>query len=666
MARQGTGRHGYGAGVFGCEALESRTLLSAAFSWTSEEVYMLELVNRARANPVAEGQRLGLDLAAALTPGELARLVPQEPLALNRELTLAARRHAEDMAARGYFAHENPDGQDPTDRARAAGYSFSAGENIAAGFETIDDIHRAWLDSLGHRKNVLSLHETFDETFHYDEFGFGMYIPFDDAPYRSYFAQSYGYQGADPDVYLLGVVYTDGNSDGFYTMGEGMDQVRVEARDATAGGLVFGAYTTDTKGNYQIALPAGRFVVTFTQELTGLVRQVSVEIGDENVKVDAEAGQFVMPAPVDARAQAGAVVAGSTREDGRATIVTLGPTGSPIALEEGPDGTWTATDLGASLATSAASGQAQTWTDPKDGRTYAALPSDGGLLLFTRSSGGLWSVRNLSAEAGGAPEPESDIAVFASVDGLMHIAGMTQSGALLLYAQDGNAGEEGYTWTFSNLSEELSAQGMDTPSLDGDLIGFATSWNALNIAGLNEFGEIHAVWKAPGMAAWRTDNLSAITGAPGLSGGLNSYLTGWGAINLAGADASGKVSVTWWVPGGVWTTSNLSDMFGGPSLERTSLASYVTPWGGLNVVGLDERGDLVVYWWAPGMSEWVVTNMSAFIESDLRPAGVMRGVSASNGTISLLSSEEDGDIVRFWWAPGGSWTAENLSVLATL
>ncbi|HYE02508.1 MAG TPA: hypothetical protein VD963_04660, partial [Phycisphaerales bacterium] len=97
----------------GLDPLEPRTLMT--FSWSADEVYLAELVNRARANPAAEAARLGLDLTLDLTPAELARLVPQEPLALNQYLTLAARAHSLDMAQRDFFDHINPDGLDPTD-----------------------------------------------------------------------------------------------------------------------------------------------------------------------------------------------------------------------------------------------------------------------------------------------------------------------------------------------------------------------------------------------------------------------------------------------------------------------------------------------------------------------------------------------------------------------
>ncbi len=77
------------------------------------------------------------------------------------DLRRAARRHAGDMAARGFFAHDAPSpapfGTDLTDRVEAAGYRWSAlGENIAAGQPTPRAVLRAWLDSAGHCRNLLS------------------------------------------------------------------------------------------------------------------------------------------------------------------------------------------------------------------------------------------------------------------------------------------------------------------------------------------------------------------------------------------------------------------------------------------------------------------------------------------------------------------------------
>lgn len=78
--------------------------------------------------------------------------------ALRRDgrLDEAARRHSQDMAARGYFSHTSPEGLSPSDRAGAAGYPHGAGENIAAGYRDARAVVDGWLKSAGHCRNMLS------------------------------------------------------------------------------------------------------------------------------------------------------------------------------------------------------------------------------------------------------------------------------------------------------------------------------------------------------------------------------------------------------------------------------------------------------------------------------------------------------------------------------
>jgi len=78
-------------------------------------------------------------------------------LTVDSRLTRAAQAHSEDMRERGYFEHDNPDGQSSFDRMKAAGYSFRmAAENIAAGQPTPAAVVDAWMNSAGHRKNILN------------------------------------------------------------------------------------------------------------------------------------------------------------------------------------------------------------------------------------------------------------------------------------------------------------------------------------------------------------------------------------------------------------------------------------------------------------------------------------------------------------------------------
>jgi uncharacterized protein YkwD len=79
------------------------------------------------------------------------------PLVMEARLRCAARVHSLDMAARGFFDHVNPDGESPFDRMERAGYSFrAAGENIAAGQTTPQEVVDGWLLSPGHCSNIMS------------------------------------------------------------------------------------------------------------------------------------------------------------------------------------------------------------------------------------------------------------------------------------------------------------------------------------------------------------------------------------------------------------------------------------------------------------------------------------------------------------------------------
>ena len=80
----------------------------------------------------------------------------------NPKLRRAAQGHSNDMVAGGFFAHESPSGADMADRILGTGYAqghgWSLGENIAWGtgsLGTAAEIQRAWMNSPGHRANIL-------------------------------------------------------------------------------------------------------------------------------------------------------------------------------------------------------------------------------------------------------------------------------------------------------------------------------------------------------------------------------------------------------------------------------------------------------------------------------------------------------------------------------
>ncbi|MBI2609986.1 hypothetical protein HYW53_02310 [Candidatus Giovannonibacteria bacterium] len=79
------------------------------------------------------------------------------PLQTNSLLEKAAKLKAEDMAKRGYFSHVAPDGKSPWHFFDEVGYLYQgAGENLAVNFFDSSDVARAWMNSTGHRANILN------------------------------------------------------------------------------------------------------------------------------------------------------------------------------------------------------------------------------------------------------------------------------------------------------------------------------------------------------------------------------------------------------------------------------------------------------------------------------------------------------------------------------
>lgn len=80
-----------------------------------------------------------------------------DALIWNDTLAETAYKHSLDMSERGFFDHVNPDGETPFDRMKNAGISYTAAaENIAAGQSSPESVIEAWMNSPGHRKNILN------------------------------------------------------------------------------------------------------------------------------------------------------------------------------------------------------------------------------------------------------------------------------------------------------------------------------------------------------------------------------------------------------------------------------------------------------------------------------------------------------------------------------
>lgn len=129
-------------------------------------------------NMIWSGMRLNIPSTAATQPvtttpttdtarrfeQEVVRLVNVErskaglkPLAENTALSNVARAKSVDMRDKGYFSHTSPTYGSPFDMMKKFGIKYSyAGENIAMGQKTPEEVMRGWMNSPGHRQNILS------------------------------------------------------------------------------------------------------------------------------------------------------------------------------------------------------------------------------------------------------------------------------------------------------------------------------------------------------------------------------------------------------------------------------------------------------------------------------------------------------------------------------
>jgi uncharacterized protein YkwD len=77
-------------------------------------------------------------------------------LRTDSRLTVAARAHSTDMVTHNFFSHTGSDGSDFVTREARAGYSAASAENIAWGWSTAEIVVREWMNSPGHRANILN------------------------------------------------------------------------------------------------------------------------------------------------------------------------------------------------------------------------------------------------------------------------------------------------------------------------------------------------------------------------------------------------------------------------------------------------------------------------------------------------------------------------------
>ncbi len=278
----------------------------------ADETLTVELINRARADAVAEAIRLrsltdaSVSSAISFFNVDLDIMEAQfatlqrttRPLAINRRLTAAARLHSLDMYNNEYQGHVSssspPDpyseGDGPGQRVTKNGFVGGVGENVYAYAKSYEHMHAGFdidwgtsgttglsiggmQDPPGHRNNI---HDP-----DHREIGVGIVHGTNGSVGPMIVTQNLGTRSDYNLPFLVGVTIIDDDADGFYDIDEGLGGVRVDVE-----GALFHA-NSSSEGAYAVPLPGdGAYSVTFSK--TGYAPQtIAFAVADnENVKID--------------------------------------------------------------------------------------------------------------------------------------------------------------------------------------------------------------------------------------------------------------------------------------------------------------------------------------------------------------------------------------------
>jgi hypothetical protein len=258
------------------EQLETRLVLSGGLAPTAAEQLLIYELNQIRANPVAYGASIGVDLGG---------LAPAQPLAIDPLMTQAATLHAQDMNTQGYFSQTSPQGVGPGQRLTQAGVDWTSwGEASIAGASytsTASALQGLITDStsstLADRMLLLALSAQFETQ---SIVGVGI-VQNGSGPLTNYYTIDTASIGNDKP-FITGVVFTDGAGTGKYSAGEGIGEVTLtitgEGTSTTTATYSTGGYSAQlSPGTYTITASGGGLTSPVTQTVTLTTSNVEVD-----------------------------------------------------------------------------------------------------------------------------------------------------------------------------------------------------------------------------------------------------------------------------------------------------------------------------------------------------------------------------------------------------
>lgn len=248
-----------------------------------------------------------------------------------------------------------------------------------------------------------------------------------------------------------------------------------------------------------------------------------------------------------------------------------------------------------------------------------------------------------------------DITPYVTSDGAVHLALTDTNHHLWILTGDIASG----AWSSIDMTTEIKA-----PGITGDLTTYQPSWGAQQIAGIDARGHSVNYWWAPGLATWQFSDLTTLFNGPVFTKGLTAYVSGWDGLNIAGLNDAGEVVVYWWAPGLTdWQTINMTTTFNGPALTG-QLDAFVTSWGGMNIAGTDANGHIITYWWAPGLTQWFVSDLTSIAGGPVITRGTEIGASADGG-INVFGLDASDHLQGLRWTPADQvWRPSDITTLS--
>lgn len=294
------------------------------------------------------------------------------------------------------------------------------------------------------------------------------------------------------------------------------------------------------------------------------------------------------------------------------------------------------------------------WTSkngPKLVEHVAARDSSGNLLVFYWQPGQNWKVVDVTAKTGVAVSG----GLTAWLTPVEHLAGRSPAGDLIVFLWQPHT-----DWVAVNASKEAGVK----------IVGDPISWTVGKGPGPTEHlaaegagGALQVFSWKPGQKKWTAKDVTAVTGRK-VVGRLTAWTT---PVEHVGARApNGDLLVFMWQKHTGWVVINVSSETG--RKVAGAPASWNSKDGKKIVEHLAVRGlkdELLVFYWAPGMSKWKVVDVSQKTGPRVAAQATAWLTTDGSKTVEHVAAQaRNGDLLIFYWMPGQDWKPINVTTKA--